>query len=182
MVRNVRILDYLPPVLHEFKEMIEIAKVEDPVLEDLWQEIENALLDQFLLTATERGIKRYEDMLHINVMATDDLETRRFRLLTRFNEQAPYTRRVLRNLLGSLLGEDGYELTINAADKTLKVKIELIVKGMFESVEEMLDRIVPMNMIITVELRYNQHSLLANYTHAQLAAFTHEQLRSEVLT
>ncbi len=108
LVRDVSVMDYLPPVFHDVKEMIEIAKVENPVLEALWQEIENALLDQFLLLATERGIKRYEDMLHINVIATDVLET-----LTRFNEQVPYTCKVLRNLLNTLLGEGGYELTIN---------------------------------------------------------------------
>lgn len=176
------VLSYLPPIFHEIKEMIEIAKAENPLLEALWQEIENALLDQFLLSATERGIKRNEDMLHIVSMATESLKTRRFRLLTRFNEQVPYTRPVLRNLLNTLLGENGYELTINAADKTLKVKIELTVKGMFEAVEQMLERITPQNMVITVELRYNQYSLLAKYTHAQLAAFTHEQLRNEVLT
>ncbi|WP_438351706.1 putative phage tail protein [Paenibacillus sp. FA6] len=182
LARSVSVLDYLPPIFHEVKEMIEIAKVENPVLEALWQEIENGLLDQFLLSATNRGIKRYEDMLHMNVMATDDLETRRFRLLTRYNEQVPYTRSVLRNLLNSLLGDEGYELTINGADKTLKVKIELTVKGMFDAVGEMLGRIVPQNMVITVELRYNQHSTLARYTHAQLAAYTHDQLRSEVLS
>lgn len=181
MARVVNILDYLPPIFYEIKEMIEIAKVENPILESLWLEIENALLDQFLLTATERGIKRSENMLHINVMATDDIETRRFRLLTRFNEQVPYTRPILRKLLDSLLGDNGYELTINGADKTLKIKIELTVKGMFDAVEEMLERIVPQDMIITVELRYNQHITLANFTHAQLAAYTHDQLRNEVI-
>ena len=182
MAREVDVVSYLPPIFHEVKEMIEIAKIENPHLEALWQEIENALLDQFLLSATERGIKRNEDMLQMVSLATESLETRRFRLLTRFNEQIPYTRPVLRNLLNTLLGENGYELTINTADKTLKIKIELTVKGMFEAVEQMIERITPQNLVITVELRYNQHSLLANYTHAQLAAFTHEQLRNEVLT
>ena len=73
-------------------------------------------------------------------------------------------------------------VTINVADKTLKVKIELTVKGMFQAVEEMLERITPQNMVLTVELRFNQHSLLTKYTHAELAVFTHEQLRNEVLT
>lgn len=180
MTRDVDTLSYLPPIFHEVQETIEIAKVENPLLKDLWQEIENALLDQFLLSATGRGIKRNEDMLHIASMATESLETRRFRLLTRFNEQVPYSRPVLRNLLNTLLGENGYELTINAADKTLKIKIELTVKGMFEAVEQMLERITPQNMVLTVELRYNQHSLLTKYTHAQLAVYTHEQLRNEV--
>lgn len=182
MVREVDVLSYLPPVLHKIKELVEIAKVEDPVLESLWQEIENALNNQFVVIANEKGAARYEKMLKLNVPATDTIETRRFRILTRYQEQAPYTKRVLKQILDSLLGEGRYVMNRDVAAKTLSVKIELTAKGMFDAVVVMLERITPQNMILTVELRYNQHITLARYTHAQLAAFTHEQLRNEVLT
>lgn len=52
---------------------------------------------------------------------------------------------------------------------------------MFDAVVIMLERITPQNMILTVELRYNQHALLKKYTHAQLKAFTHKQIREEVM-
>ncbi|MGN4125961.1 putative phage tail protein [Lysinibacillus sphaericus] len=109
------------------------------------------------------------------------IETRKFRILTRYQEQAPYSYRVLKQLLDSLLGEGQYELKRDVAAKTLSVKIELTVKGMFDAVVVMLERITPQNMALTVQLRYNQHSTLARYTHAQLAAFTHKQLREEVM-
>lgn len=181
MAREVDIIDYLPTILHEIKEIVAIANVEKPVLETLWQEIENTLNNQFVVSTNEQGADRYEKMLKLNVPATDTIETRRFRILTRYQEQAPYTYRVLKQLLDSLLGVGQYELKRDVAAKTLSVKIELTVKGMFDAVVIMLERITPQNMALTVQLRYNQHSTLARYTHAQLAAFTHKQLREEVM-
>lgn len=181
MAREVNIISYLPPILHEIKEIVAIANVENPVLEGLWQQIEDTLHNQFVLTANENGAERYEKMLKLKVPGTDTLETRRFRILTRYQEQAPYTYRVLNQLLDSLLGEGQYELKRDVAAKTLSVKIELTVKGMFDAVVVMLERITPQNMVLTVQLRYNQHSTLGRYTHAQLAAYTHQQLREEVL-
>lgn len=182
MAKEVDILSYLPPVLYEIKELIEIANIENPVLSSLWEEIESYLNDLFVATASERGIARYEKMLKLNVPATDSLETRRFRVLTRYQEQAPYSFKVLKQTLDSLLGEGRYKLERNVSTKVLTVKIELTAKGMFDSVIFMLERITPQNMILKVELRYNQHSWISRYTHAQLSQFTHEQLRNEVLT
>lgn len=181
MDRDIDVLSYLPPVLREFKENQEIAKVENPQIIKLWQAVEQAMNDQFIQTATEYGVYRRERMLKILPMGTDSLETRKFRLLTRYNEQVPYTRRVLKNLLDSLCGEDGYTLSIDAANKIIKVRVELIVRGMFNAVVDMLNRIAPANMILDVQLRYNQHSTFTNMTHAQLSQYTHHQLRNEVV-
>lgn len=181
MAKEVDILSYLPQVLHDLKEIIEIANAEEPVLEMLWEEVENTLNNQFVITANVEGAARYESMLKLVSGESETIETRRFRILTRYQEQAPYTYKVLKQLLDSLLGEGQYELTRNVAEKWLKVKMELTVKRQFEVVEVMLERITPQNMILTVELRYNQHALLHKYTHAQLAAFTHRQIREDVI-
>ncbi|QVY60922.1 putative phage tail protein [Cytobacillus gottheilii] len=181
MDRNIDVLEYLPPVMRVFKENIEIAKVENSQIIKLWQAVRTGMDDQFIQTATEYGVSRRERMLNIFPSGTDSLETRKFRLLTRYNEQAPYTRHVIRNLMDSLCGKNGYTLSIDATNKIIQVKIELTVKGMFNAVVDMLERIVPANMIIDVQLRYNQHNKLANYTHAQLSVYTHNQLRNEVI-
>ncbi|BDH60154.1 hypothetical protein MTP04_02840 [Lysinibacillus sp. PLM2] len=181
MAREANLLNYLPPVLHEVKEIVEIANVEKQPIERTWQAIEDSFNNSFILTATEEGLSRREKSLNIKVPATDTIETRRFRLLTRYQEQAPYTKTVLDQLLDSLLGEGRYELIRDAAAKRITVKLELTVKGQFDAVYIMLERITPQNMILTVELRYNQHSKLAQFTHTQLAAFTHKQLREDVI-
>lgn len=181
MAREVNLLGYIPPVLHEIKEIVEIANVEKKPVEGTWQAIEDSLNNQFIVTVNEEGASRYEKMLKINVPATDTIDTRRFRLSTRFQEQAPYTWIVLEQLLDSLLGKNQYVLERNVANKTLKVKIELTVKGQFDAVVVMLERITPQNMVLSVELRYNQYSNLTQFTHSQLAAYTHKQLREDVI-
>lgn len=181
MAREIDFLGYLPQIFKQVEEIQAIAHVETPILEGLWQAIEDILNDQFIVTATDSGLSRQEKMLKLNVPATDTIETRRFRLLSRYQEQAPYTHKVLKQLLDSLLGEGKYYYERNIAEKWITVKLELTVKGQFEAVELMLERITPQNMILTVELRYNQYSKLAQYTHAQLATFTHRQLREDVI-
>ncbi|MFY0521318.1 putative phage tail protein [Lysinibacillus sp. UGB7] len=181
MARDIDIVQYWPQVLREIKELLATAKVENLVLSSLWELIEQTLNDQFTLTTSEVGAKRYEQMLKINPMDNDSLETRRFRILTRYQEQAPYTEEVLIRLLNSLLGDGSYELTINKADKTLDVKMELTVKGMFDAAKDLLERIVPQNMELTVRLRYIQHSVLQGYKHVELKPFTHDQIRNGVI-
>lgn len=181
MVREVDIIGYLPSVLHEIKEIIAIANVEEPILETLWEQIENTLNNQFVLTANAEGLSRYEKMLKLQAGESESIETRRFRILTRYQEQPPYNYKVLKQLLDSLLGEGQYLLERNVAEKWIKVRLELTVKRQFEAVEVMLERITPQNMLLTIELRYNQHVLLKKYTHEQLKAFTHRQLREEVM-
>lgn len=181
MAREIDFLSYLPQIFKQVEEIQAIAHVETPILERLWQAIEDILNDQFIVTATDSGLSRLEKILKLNVPATDTIETRRFRLLSRYQEQAPYTNKVLKQLLDSLLGEGKYYYERNVAEKWLTVKLELTVKGQFAAVELMLERITPQNLILTVELRYNQHSNLARFTHAQLAAYRHQQLREDVI-
>lgn len=182
MAREVDILSYLPPILREIKELQKIAEIENVSLEQVWSRVEAAFKNQFVMDADENGIARYERILKLTAGGTETLETRRFRVLARFQEQAPYTNRVVKKLLDNLLGEGKYTYERNTAEKWLRVRLELIVARQFEVVELLLERVTPQNMVLTVELRYNQHSLLAQYTHTQLATFTHQQLREEVIS
>lgn len=181
MDRKVEILNYLPPILIEIRELKAIAGVENPILESLWRKIAATLNNQFILTADEEGINRYEKMLGLQVSDSDTLETRIFRVLARYQEQAPYTYRTLKLILDSLLGEENYTMELNAAEKWLAVKIELTVKRQFEAVEETLERMVPQNMILTVELRFNQWSKIKQKTWGELLSKTWREVKEEVL-
>lgn len=167
--------------LKEIEEFKEIAKAEDPEVKLLWNAVTNLIDDQFIKTATERGIARREKILKITPFADDTLETRRFRVESRWNDQLPYSYRVLQNKLNQLCGVDGYTMSLNNKQYTLNIKIELTKKRMFNEVQLLSRKIVPSNMVINVELRYNQHSKLSSFTHNQLSAYTHNQLREEAL-
>lgn len=177
----MNISDYWIDDLKEIKEFQAIDEAENPEIKTLNETIQNLIDDQFIETATERGIARREKMLKITPFADDTLETRRFRVLTRWNEQIPYTYRVLENKLDQLCGENGYVATLNTGQYFLNIKIELTQKRMFDEVSLLSRKIVPCNMIVTVELRYNQYSRVAMFTHDQLSTQTYNSIREEIL-
>jgi len=120
-------------------------------------------------------------MLGITPYAKDTLEDRRFRLMTRYNESIPYTKKGLDVMLASLCGEDGYILKILTADFTVNVKVALTAKKQEEAVKEMLERVLPYNMVFTVELLYNKWKMLEPYKWSVIKTVTWKDLKEEVL-
>lgn len=177
----IDIQEYWPTVLQEIKEFRKIAEIENPELEKLWQEIENIVDDQFIETATERGIARREKILDVMPFADDTLESRRFRVRGLWNEKLPYTYRVLLEKLENLCGKDGYKVMLSSREYTIIIKVALTAKRMIDAVKEVTNRMLPANLVITVELLYRQHLTLGKYTHEYLKQYTHHQLREEVI-
>ena len=134
-----------------------------------------------ILTSEESGIARREKILGINPPDTASLDDRRLEVLIRWYDTPVYTEVTLRNKLDSVLGKENYKLTIDLDTKTVSCQIELTRRLMFKSVEELFEQMIPLDYLIDITLRYNQHSTLARYTHTQLAQFTHFDLRNEAL-
>lgn len=172
-----KLIDYLPPVIAETSEMKSICDAEQPEISKLWDGIERVLNEQYLETMTEYGIGRMEKMLGIQPFDTDTMEDRRFRIKAVSNADLPYTRRKLMNMLENLCGND-YKLSLDGFNLT--VKLGLGVKKQYNEVVKMLERVVPANIVITVDLLYNTYEMLSQYTHDELSAYTHGQLREEV--
>lgn len=179
------LLEYLPEFIQEIKEMKIIMSVEENFLtgfdDNLNLFVKNVFKDQFINTATENGVKRYEDMLKIVSRESEGLDVRRFRLFVRFNEKLPYTVPKLKEQLASLCGEDGYSIMLDVVNFNLVVKIALKSKGMVDEVRAMLERMVPLNMMLDLDLMYNQHMTAGKFTHKFLQKYTHKGVRDEVL-
>ena len=176
-----KIMDLWPLIMQELREFQKIAEIKEIFFERLKQEIQNIVDDQFIQTATERGIARREKMLKISPFADDTLETRRFRVQGMWYNRLPYTYRALLEWLDSLCGPDGYVIELDAGQYSLNIRIELTRRRMFDEVVKITRQMVPANLVITVDLRYNRHLTLANFTHGQLSQYTHYQLRNEVI-
>ena len=174
-------IDYLPEFLRGVKEFDAILTLaEQPEMVELWKAEENALNDQFISDATENGVSRWEKILGIVPKANDTLDVRKFSILTRINEQLPFTLVTLNEQLKTLCGEDGYDLKLDANNYTLSVKVALTAKSNLNDVDALLKRVVPANLVVNLSLKYNQHNVFSAYSHESLQAFTHEQLRNEV--
>ena len=180
--RTILLKGYLPEVLKNVRELDAIMDAENPEIEDLWQACEDSMNDQFISEATENGIARREKMLGITPFATDTLDDRRFRLLSRYMEDIPYTRKSLINMLTSLCGEGGYQLVISTGTFTVSVKVALTAKKQVDSVRELLERILPYNMTFTVQLLYNTWGQIKDYTWGELKLLTWREIKEEALS
>ena len=146
--------DYLPPILLSTYEFPLLCRIEQPELDALDGSAKEVLDGQFVSTATERGLARYEAIFGIAPRDTDTLEDRRFRVLTKVNAQLPYTMRRLRQLLALLCGEDGFSVTCQYAEYTLMVRVELSARRNLEEAEALVKRMVPANLVVDYSLHY----------------------------
>lgn len=180
-IRTIDLKEYLPDVLKDVQEMRAIMDAETPEIQAIWDACEDCMNDQFISEATENGVARREKMLNITPYATDTLEDRRFRLRTKYAENVPYTRKSLAYLLDSLCGKDGYQLTILTESFTVKVKVALVAKKQADSIREVLERILPYNMLFTVELLYNTWEQIKQRRWDDLAQNTWKIIKEGVL-
>lgn len=181
-MENKEIIEYLPEYIQEYQEIKQIMSTEQTELNDLWDEFEITMDNQFVVDANEQGVERYEKILNITKKPGQTLEERKFVILVKMNEQLPYTMNALKKKLENLCGEDGYSIVLQNGIYKITIKVELTAKNNLDAVKEMLDRVIPCNMICVVELIYNTYEKLEDFTHQALAVYTHNQLRNEVLS
>lgn len=182
MDKLVDLLSYWMPPLRELKEFKEIVKAEEPEILALLEAEEKTLNNMYITTADEYGISRFEKMLGIYPAEGEDLEKRRFRVLSEWYDQLPYTEKELHARLISLCGADGYELNVIYNEYTVSVKVALSNKDLLPMVQELLDAMIPCNMIINLTLLYNTHDWLKEYTHADLSKYTHAEILELIQT
>lgn len=181
MATNRKLINYLPPFVQVYREMTSIMETEQVEVDSLNTEAENALADQFISELTQNGVKRWEAMLGISPKDTDSLDERRFRILGKQNTDTPYTLRKLEQMLTKLCGVGGYVIELTPKDYHIKVKLAVGNHNNYLEVENILNRMIPANMVCHIDLLYNSNTQLSQFTHAQLSAYTHDQLRNEVL-
>ncbi|WNX84042.1 putative phage tail protein [Agathobaculum sp. NTUH-O15-33] len=94
---------YLPPILLQTQAFQLLCSVEDPELDALFACADEVLDAQFIHTAPEQAVERYEKIYKIVPKDTETLEERRFRVLSKINAQLPYTVRMLEATVGNAL-------------------------------------------------------------------------------
>lgn len=123
MIRDVDLVAYLPPFIAEYQEINITLAAENPEFGLVWKAADRALGNEFIATADEYGIGRFEKILGIYPSDTDTLEARRMRVQNKWFNAAPYTIRMLAAKMTELLGgarffsiwtdpQNGYELRL----------------------------------------------------------------------
>lgn len=177
MATDRKLINYLPPFMQKYLELRQVMEAEQPEVDDLWTACENALDDQFIMDATTYGVKRWENMLMITPKDTDTLDERKFRILTKLNQELPYTLTKLKEALTTLCGADGFSIDLQPENYHVEVKLALSNQNNYQEVVNLLTKMIPANLTQHVKIMYTRHSVLSAYNHNDLAAYTHEQLR-----
>lgn len=167
--------------LREFREIKILCDKEQKQAEKLWASVESVWNNNFIESLDEHGCQRWEKMLKLQVKDSYTLEDRRNNIAARNAERRPYTYRGLLRILDAMCGKDGYTSDLETSTYTLIIKVQLTSKNMLSDVNDLLDRIVPANMVLDVDLAYNVYAFLNAYTYEQLEAYTYQQLREEVM-
>lgn len=145
--RTVDLVEYLPPFLAEYKELNAALTAENPEFNIALKAAERILMNEFVETADECGIARFERFLKIIPSEEDTLELRRARIKVKWFSRLPYTVRTLANSIARLCGDD-FELKLENGSYSIYIKTHLRERGRVEELKEMLDSTVPANMII----------------------------------
>lgn len=183
MKREIDISKYLPPFMTEYKELARVLDTENKEFQGIEDKHWKAIDNRFISTCDEDGIARYEELLSITPLSNDTLEDRKSRVLAKWNRILPYNYEYLRKQLEMLCGIDGYNIDFSRIHEyELVVKIALTSKNAFNDAVKMVDEIVPVNLITTVLLMYNQHETLRPWLHAELKLYTHDELRNMALS
>lgn len=181
MTLDRNLIEYLPPILQDVREYKGIMYTEQDEFSNAWDAADEVFNAQFVNDTTEESIKRWEKVLSITPKASATLDDRKFAIITRINESVPYTMTTVRQVLDTLCGTDGYSIVLDNDNYMLTVKIDRSVRNQFDAVNDLLNRVVPMNLVLDLKLLYNTHEVISGYTHDELSAQTHEYWRIEVL-
>lgn len=146
-MRKVDLWYYLPPFLKEFLEMREILGAEEPEFQELVKEYDDVLKDNFIITATERGIARFESMLGIRPDASTSLETRRSAVLTKWWDATPYTLRTLKNRIALIQGNSNIQISFDKDNPyCIQIVTRLETAGQVDDLAYIIQTMLPANL------------------------------------
>lgn len=149
MTRDVSLLAYLPPFMQDFTEIAATLNAEDPEFVVVWDSADRVLKNQFIATADEYGISRFEKILKILPSKEDTLESRRSRVQNRWFNDIPCTMRTLIQRLTTLCADHGFTLTKYFTDAyTLEIHTNLEIFGQVEELERIIGSMIPCNLVV----------------------------------
>lgn len=148
MTREVDLVSYLPPFLAEFKEISVALEAENPEFVLVWKAAERVLQNEFIESADEYGISRFEKILNILPSTDDTLESRRARVQARWFSTIPYTMKIFIAKLVALCGDSDFTITKEYQNYRIEILTNLELFGQVEELERIIDSMIPCNMIV----------------------------------
>lgn len=135
--------EYLPHYYMGVREIDIIADAIIYILSNLNREMQIILANNFVQTANEAGIAKYEKILGIVADPALDLETRRQRVLSKMAASTVFTLRVLETNLKEICDNGEYILNMNYDTFFMDIKVRVGKKGMLDVLYDLLYTMLP---------------------------------------
>ena len=148
MSREIILIDYLPPFLQGYRELQAIMTAENPEFQAVSDEGQVVLDNTFIMHCDEKGISRFEKMLGIYPLPSDTLESRRSRVLTRWNNTVPYTLKAFFSKITALQENDNIQITFFNDQYKIQIVTHLEKLGQQDDLAYLLKTIIPCNLIV----------------------------------
>ena len=148
MTREVDLVSYLPPFLAEFKEIAVTLEAENPEFVLVWNAAERVLQNEFIETADEYGISRFEKVIGLVPSNEDTIESRRARIMSKWLSTLPYTLKILIKNLTVLCGGNDFKVNADFNNYNIRVTTHLRLYSQVQELKELLERMIPANIVI----------------------------------
>ncbi len=149
------LISYLPKFMQDIEEIKNIMFASQPEVDNIDKNTNEILKDFFVIGSSKEATIHYEKMLDITPKLSESLEKRQYDILSIYNQTLPFTLESLIQKLDAICGKDGYKAYMIYEDFVLNIKLALNKKELFTTVDNLLERIVPVNLIINLNLDYN---------------------------
>lgn len=160
----MKIINYMPNFLQNVREFEIISNLEDEELEKLKLQIDKIIKEVIVNTSEDYGLKRYEKIYNIDVVS-DDIDVRRFNIISKINNKAPFTYKWLDNKLKQLVGENNYKINIEYDNYKVIISIVYLFGDIVNNLQEDLKQLLPANLVIQINLFSNCNLYLAGIMH-----------------
>lgn len=124
-----------------------LSDVQNMLLNDLDAELNQANLNQFIVSCDRETLKYYETMLKIIADPKEDLDFRRKRILNRMSLAKPFTIRFLKQKLDEIIGPGRYEISVDHSKHTMYVESNIISQDWFHEVYVTINKMKPANIV-----------------------------------
>lgn len=157
----INIKSYFPPLYNDILEIDTLVKIENNLFENLNNEFEKAINNEYVITADKETIKKYETLLRINDGDDKELSFRKQRILNRLAMNMPFTLRALKQKLDELIGKGNYNIFIDPGKFTLYVESKILNQTWFNETYITINKMKPAN-IVFINKPFVDEKILAN--------------------
>ncbi len=165
---------YLPLHIIDFAEYRAITRIYDKYLQAAWEDIDKILKDYRDDTMSVEECQYWEKILKIQLSAGDFLDDRVRRIKGYKMSNLPYVEQKLRDLLTVVCGDRNlFSLKVSPEKATIICDIKLASVPMRRIIENLIDRMAPATMVVTIRVVYNRWRAFSEYKWGALGAETY---------